>query len=74
MSYDYSTLYGKIVEKFGTQYNFAVAMNLSERTISLKLNNKVSWKDDEIVKACNLLDINIAEVYKYFFKAKVHAS
>lgn len=72
MSYDYSTLSGRIVEKFGTQYNFAIAMGLSERTISLKLNSKVPWKDDEIVKACELLDIDIPQMYQYFFKQKVH--
>lgn len=73
MSYDYSSLSGRIVEKFGTQYNFAIAMGLSERTISLKLNSKVPWKDDEIVKACELLNIDIAKMYQYFFKQKVHA-
>ena len=42
---DYSKLNGAIIEKYGTQYNFAKAMNLSERSISLKLNGKVTWKD-----------------------------
>lgn len=44
MCYDYSRLSGKIVEKYGTQYNFAIAMKLSERSLSLKLNGKVGWK------------------------------
>ena len=39
MPYDYSKLNGRIVEKCGTQANFAEMMGLSERTISLKLNN-----------------------------------
>ncbi|EMF0257391.1 MULTISPECIES: DUF739 family protein [Enterococcus] len=72
MSYDYSSLSGKIVEKFGTQFNFAVAMGLSERTVSLKINGKVAWKDDDIVKACKLLDIDLTDMHKYFFKPKVH--
>ena len=33
MCYDYSKLAGRIVEKFGTQYNFAIAMGLSENNI-----------------------------------------
>ncbi|ALS03065.1 repressor [Enterococcus silesiacus] len=74
MSYDYSTLSGKIVEKFGTQYNFAIAMGLSERTVSLKLNSRVSWKDDEMIQACELLGIETSEIYQYFFKSKVHVS
>ena len=72
MCYDYSKLAGRIVEKFGTQYNFAIAMGLSERTISLKMNGKVSWKDTEITKACKLLDLETNFIHLYFFKEKVH--
>ena len=38
MAFDYSKLKGKIVEKFQTQQAFAKAMELSERSLSLKLN------------------------------------
>ena len=72
MSYDYSSLLGKITEKYGTQYNFAIAMGLSERTVSLKLNDKVTWKDDEILKAVHVLELNPQDIPKYFFNAKVH--
>lgn len=65
--YDYSKLLGKIIEKFGNKSNFASKMKLSERTISLKLNNKVEFKQKEIVNACYLLDIPIEQVYMYFF-------
>lgn len=71
MKFDYSALNGKIVEKFGTQYNFALAMGTSERSLSLKLNDKVAWKDTDILKAADLLDIDKREVYKYFFEGKV---
>lgn len=67
MGYDYSKLNGKIVEVFGTRGNFAKQMGLSERTISLKLNNKVFWKQNEIQKAINLLNIQIKEMQDYFF-------
>ena len=72
MSYDYSSLLGKITEKYGTQYNFAIAMGLSERTVSLKLNDKVTWKDDEILKAVNVLELDLQDIPKYFFNVKVH--
>lgn len=71
MCFDYSTLNGKIVEKFGTQYNFAQSMGLSERSISLKLNQKVPWKDIEICQVVTLLDIDFKEIPNYFFKEKV---
>lgn len=72
MSNNYSKLAGRIVEKFGTQYNFAMAMKLSERSISLKMNNKVPWKDFEMVKASELLEIDVSQMHKYFFTPKVH--
>lgn len=71
MSNDYSKLLGRMTEKFGTQANFAQAMKLSERTISLKLNNKVPWKDEEISRAVELLDVDVREIPSYFFNCKV---
>lgn len=67
MPYDYSKLLGRIVEKVGTQSKFAEKMELSERSISLKLNGKVGWKQSEIAKACQVLDINDHEIPAYFF-------
>lgn len=71
MSFNYSKLLGKITEKYGTQYNFASGMGISERSLSLKLNNKVRWKDTDIKKACELLGISDDEVGEYFFNLKV---
>lgn len=73
MSFDYSKLYARIVEKYGTQYNFSKALNLSERTVSLKLNNHISWKASEIEHVINLLDLNVNDIPQYFFAKKVHA-
>ncbi len=71
MTYDYSKLAGRIVEIFVTQANFAQAMNLSERTISLKMNGKISWKQDEMVTASKLLGFPYEQIPNYFFKQKV---
>lgn len=71
MSYDYSKLSGRIVEKYETQAKFANAMNLSEHSISLKLNGKVGWKQNEITKACKLLGLALTEIPTYFFVTKV---
>lgn len=67
MPYNYSKLLGRIVEKVGTQSAFADKMELSERTISLKLNGKVGWKQSEIAKACSVLEIHETEIPAYFF-------
>lgn len=67
MPFDFSKLSGKIVEKYGTQYNFAKAMGLSEHSLSTKLNNKVPWKANEIAKAVELLGIKTSKIPDYFF-------
>lgn len=71
MAYDYSKLLGRIIEKYGTQTKFAGAMGLSERSLSLKLNGKVGFKQNEIVKACSLLEIAEIDIPEYFFTLKV---
>lgn len=71
MAYDYAKLNGKIVEKCGTQAVFAERMGLSERTISLKLNNKVAFKQPEIQKALSILGLTGSDIQAYFFTLKV---
>lgn len=71
MPYDYSKLLGAIVEHFGTQSNFAQAIGLSERTVSLKLNGKIGWKQPEIAKICQLLHLQDRQIPDYFFASKV---
>lgn len=71
MAYDYAKLNGKIVEKCGTQAVFAERMGLSERTISLKLNNKVAFKQPEIQKALSILGLTESDIQAYFFTLKV---
>ena len=68
---DYSKLLGRIVEKYGTQFNFAKILGISERSLSLKLNSKVGFKQSEIVKSCELLGIEDVEIAEYFFVIKV---
>lgn len=71
MAFDYSKLKGRIVEKFDTQQAFSKAIGLSEKSVSDKLNGKKSWKQKEIMKAINVLQIADGEVQDYFFKEKV---
>ena len=71
MAFDYSKLKGRITEKYGTNARFAKEMGWSERTMSLKMNGKVSWKQDEICKATNLLDLRFQEIQEYFFTIEV---
>lgn len=72
MAYDYAKLNGKIVEVCGTQAVFAEKMGLSERSVSMKLNNKIAFKQTEIQKALEVLNLASEEVQAYFFTLKVH--
>lgn len=67
MAFDFSKLSGRIVAQYGTQYEFAKAMGISEHTLSMKLNNKVSWKATEIAKAVSLLKLDYSAIPEYFF-------
>lgn len=71
MAFNYQKLLGRITEKMGSQAEFARRMKLSERTISLKLNGKVPFKQNEIVKASNLLEIDNSDIAAYFFTVYV---
>lgn len=71
MAYDYAKLNGRIVEKCGTQAVFAKKMGLSERSVSLKLNNKVAFKQPEIQKALSVLGLTESDIQAYFFTLKV---
>lgn len=71
MSFDYQRLKGKIVEKYNKQSDFARAMQMSERTLSLKMNGRVAWKQTEIMKAIKLLDLKDSDIQPYFFVIKV---
>ena len=73
MSFNYSKLKGKIKEHFGTQARFAKVMDLSERSMSSKLNCKKEWKQKEILRACEFLSIGIEEIHIYFFTIKVQS-
>lgn len=67
MEYNYDKLIGKIIEIFRSRAKFSAAMGMSERTLSLKLNNLIDFKQDEIITACDLLHIEHVDIPVYFF-------
>lgn len=69
--FNYSKLKGRIIEKFETQGKFADVNQLSDRSMSLKLNNGIGLSQEEILRWCELLDIDIAEIPQFFFNRKV---
>lgn len=71
VSFDFSKLRGKIIEKCGTMYKFAEIMGWSERTMSLKINGKRAWTQLEIAKAVDILGLEQKDIPVYFFVCKV---
>ncbi len=71
MIYDFSKLRGRIVEVCGTRADFAAKIGRSTRTVSLKLNNKRPWTQNEIEKAVDVLHLTADEIQSYFFTKQV---
>ena len=67
---DYSKLKGRIVEIFGSQKYLAAKANLSERSLSLKLNNERYFTQPEIILIAELLNIPYENINDYFFCIK----
>lgn len=60
-------LRGRIYEKFGSQSNFATAMEMDSVAINRRLNGGIPWKLPEVERAVKLLDIPTSDVWVYFF-------
>lgn len=72
-NYDYSKLKGRITEKLGSLKRYAELLNISDTSISNKLNNKVPFTQDEILRSADedVLDIDLDNIKLYFFNKKV---
>ena len=71
MAFNYNKLRGKIVEIYGSQIEFAKAMKWSEKTLSLKLNGRVPWKQTDIMTAVQILGLSESDIQDYFFAVEV---
>lgn len=70
MKFNYAILKGKIVEKYNTQKNFAKTFGISERSLSLKLNNKICFTQDEMLLCTKLLGESIDKIVTFFLLLK----
>lgn len=76
VTHDYSLLRGLIVAKYGTIKDFIDMVGKTDHifnrsTFSMKLNNKYSFDQSEILAMCKYLDIKHEEIPRYFFTQKV---
>ena len=68
INYDYSYLLGKMKERGFTQESLSKGIGISAVSLNLSLNNKRTFKQEEITKICETLNIPIENVQIYFFK------
>lgn len=71
MKFNYNKLKGRIKEKEFTLEKFANELGISYMQLYNKLNNKVGFRQKEIFKAIEILDIKDEEVTDIFFKKEV---
>lgn len=55
--YSYSKLKGRIVERYGTQVNFARRLGISKNSISKKLTCNTEFSQSDIIRRAELLGI-----------------
>lgn len=65
--YNYAKLTGRMRERGYTQENLAKAIGISACSLNLTLNNKRDFRQDEILKASDVLDIPAKDFHAYFF-------
>ncbi len=67
MPYKYRKLRGRIIEKFGTQAEFAKEIGLSTNSLSQKMTGKVGLSQTDINEWSSLLEISTDQIGEYFF-------
>ena len=67
IQYNYSKLSGRMKEYGYTQESLSKGIGVSETTLNLSLNNKRNFKQDEMLKICELLHISNDVLTEYFF-------
>ena len=65
--YDYSKVVGQMKEKGYTQEKLAKCIGISPCSLNLSLNNNRNFRQDELIKICEVLDIPFAAISEYFF-------
>ena len=63
----YAKLKGRIVEKYGSQREFAKAIGISEVAMSRKMNCETGFSQKDIIRWADALEINTSDYGAYFF-------
>lgn len=63
----FNKLRGRIVEKYGTQSQFAQAIGISKNALSKKMTGRTGLTQDDILQWAEMLEIERSEIGDYFF-------
>ena len=63
----YDRLRGRIIEKYGSQEKFKDALGISSTALSNKMRGETGFSQKDIIKWCNLLEIDLHDVGSYFY-------
>lgn len=69
--YDYARLLGRMRQQGYTQETLAKGIGISACSLNLTLKNKRSFRQDEMLRAGELLAIPVDEFPQYFFSHKL---
>lgn len=67
MKFNYAKLLGRMRECGFTQEQLAKAIGVNKATLSLKLNNRFSFTQEEILSICKRLNVPVCEIGDYFY-------
>jgi transcriptional regulator with XRE-family HTH domain len=65
--YDYSKLLGRLREKKITQSELAEKLGISETSLNHKLKSKTQFKQNEMLRVLEIVNIDIGSISSYFF-------
>lgn len=63
----YKKLRGRIIEKYGTQEKFGEEIGISKTSLSKKMTGKSGFSQKDIIRWCELLDIDLKNVGEFFY-------
>lgn len=70
MTFNYDKLRERVREKYESEALFAKQLNISLHALTQKLDNRLQFTHNEILKAVHVLEISGEEIYEYFFDEK----
>ena len=74
MIFNYDKLKDRMQQLRYNQVSLAKATNIERVTLNQKINNRIMFKQDEILSIANALDIGLDEIGVYFFTLVVKKS